>query len=67
VPTRDSNGLYLLKSEDYGASWNPYTVIVESDYTEFEDKQWMAIDRSGGQYDGNIYVTWTGFPAGGGF
>ena len=27
----------------------------------FNDKVWMDVDRTGGQFDGNVYVTWTRF------
>jgi hypothetical protein len=29
---------------------------------DFEDKEYIAVDNTGGAYDGNVYVTWTRFP-----
>jgi len=42
-------------SDDGGASWDGGT------FAHGGDKQWMAIDRSGGIGDGNIYSFWTDF------
>lgn len=55
----DSSYLSLLVSDDKGASWNgPYTVEAEP-IAGTEDKPFMTCDRSGGTYDGNLYITWT--------
>lgn len=51
-------GLFMIKSVDYGESWNEISIVSLDDV---EDKEWFAIDRSGGPYHGNIYVTWTDF------
>jgi hypothetical protein len=32
----------------------------------FNDKVWMDVDRTGGSFDGNVYVTWTRFEGIGG-
>jgi hypothetical protein len=34
-------------------------------YPTFEDKDWIAVDRSSSSYSGSIYVTWTHFSLGG--
>ncbi|UCF34123.1 MAG: exo-alpha-sialidase, partial [Phycisphaerales bacterium] len=43
----------IFKSTDGGASWDGGT------YAYGGDKQWMAIDRTGGIGHGNIYMNWT--------
>lgn len=52
----------LWKTTNNGASWaGPYYVLGEyADY--LEDKEFMAIDRTGGTYDGNMYIAWARFP-----
>jgi len=44
---------HVFKSTDGGATWDNGT------YAEGGDKQWMAIDRTGGMGDGHIYAFWT--------
>lgn len=40
--------------------WN--VVKVRADYNQFNDKEWVAVDNSGGgKYKGNVYITWTAF------
>lgn len=52
----------LWKTTDNGASWSgPFLVFGESTGYD-EDKEFLAIDRTGGIYDGNMYVAWTRFP-----
>jgi len=45
----------VFKSFDGGASWNTGANAHGG------DKQWMTIDRSGGQGTGNIYSYWTSY------
>jgi len=45
----------VFKSSDGGASWNNGTNAHGG------DKQWMTIDRTGGQGTGNIYSYWTSY------
>lgn len=45
----------VFKSLDGGASWNTGTDAHGG------DKQWMTIDRTGGQGTGNIYSFWTSY------
>ena len=55
----------FYKSTDKGLSWTgPVQVpnVPTLDPNLFEDKQFITIDRTGGQYDGNIYCSWTRFP-----
>ena len=48
----DNYNVHVWKSGDGGVSWGPPA------YAHGGDKQWMAIDRSGGASDGNIYICW---------
>jgi len=58
----DSSHLAFLVSSDCGESWNgPYTVS-DTIGPYFEDKQFITADRTGGPYDGNVYISWTRFP-----
>jgi hypothetical protein len=43
----------VFRSTDGGATWDSGT------FAHGGDKQWMAIDRSGGDGDGHIYASWT--------
>jgi hypothetical protein len=51
----------VTKSTDKGLSWS-YPIYLTPDYTAFEDKQFITIDRTGGPYDGNLYVAWARYP-----
>lgn len=51
-------GLFMVKSGDDGSSWDEFSIVS---LTDSEDKEWLTIDRTGGPYHGNIYVTWTDF------
>lgn len=62
VPIYDSSHIAFLVSQDCGATWNgPYTVL-DTIGPYFEDKQFITSDRTGGTYDGNVYLSWTRFP-----
>ncbi len=53
--------IVVYKSTDNGASWTgPVPISVNGPY--FEDKQFTTVDRTGGTYDGNYYVSWARFP-----
>lgn len=45
--------------------WSVGQVAANDEFTQFNDKEWIAVDNSGGSFDGNVYVTWTAFNAGG--
>jgi len=53
----------VSKSTDGGKTFGiPVEASVGvSNPFDFQDKEFMAIDNSGGPYDGTIYVTWTDF------
>ena len=53
----------LWKTADNGTSWSdPIYLLNDADSLYIEDKELLAIDRTGGTYDSNIYVVWTRFP-----
>jgi len=52
----------LWKSTDNGASWSEPIYLFGETTGYQEDKECLAIDRTGGIYDGNMYVGWTRFP-----
>ncbi len=58
----DSSFITFIKSTDNGATWaGPYPVST-SHGPWFEDKQFIAADRTGGAHDGNVYIAWARFP-----
>jgi hypothetical protein len=57
----DYNGLFIFPSTDGGMTWDVPITIVDQTSGAFEDKQWINVDRTGGTYDGRIYVPWTRF------
>jgi len=56
------SAITFLRSTDKGISWDAMTRIEDPSQLYFEDKQFTTIDRTGGTYDGNIYVVWARFP-----
>ncbi len=57
----EPSGIYIQKSTDGGVSWSEPYIAIDSVQGVFEDKQWMALDRSSGPTNGNIYISWTRF------
>lgn len=68
------NGVFVHRSDDGGVSWwRPGPVLQPDnqgvvtywpsalDCSVFHDKEYIAVDNSGGPHDGRIYVTWTRF------
>lgn len=55
----------VSKSTDGGKTFSlPVEASVGvSNATDFQDKEFMTVDNSGGPRDGTIYVTWTDFSA----
>lgn len=54
------SNIVVYKTTDNGVFWTgPVTTGPVGDY--FEDKQFTTIDRTGGTYDGNYYISWTRF------
>lgn len=59
--TYDPNGLFVYKSSDGGLSWGDPVTVINGVPDVFEDKELIACDRTGGPYDGNLYVVWARF------
>lgn len=56
----DSGSVYIRKSTDGGLNWGIPVEVIEahSDPGKYPlDRPWISIDRSGGSYEGNIYIT----------
>ncbi len=59
------SGVYVSTSTDGGLTWGAPVAVAVAAATDFEDKEFLAVDRSGGTHDGNLYVSWTRFLANG--
>lgn len=59
--TSQPNGLFVYHSDDGGVTWSDPVAAVNNVQGVFEDKELIACDRTGGAYDGNVYVSWTRF------
>lgn len=55
----DQGPVYVSRTTDFGQNWNDSPVD-----TLYSDKSFMAVDNSGSNYDGRIYVSWTDFSIG---
>jgi BNR repeat-like domain len=52
-----------MRSTDGGRTWSDPAVIAELTQVsgpdrQFDDKQWIAVDDTGGPNDGNVYLLW---------
>jgi Neuraminidase (sialidase) len=59
--TIQTDGLFVLKSTDGGVTWGAPLQVVDAVPDVFEDKEFIACDRTSGRHRGNLYVTWTRF------
>lgn len=59
------NGIFIRRSTDGGATWEPQDHAVIAQPTQpgipFEDKPGIAADTTNSKYAGNLYVGWTEF------
>lgn len=51
----DETEMRLHKSSNGGVTWSSSILVI----TGFRDKQWFAVDRTGGAGNGLLYMTWT--------
>ncbi len=56
-----AGGVAVSKSTDGGLTWQLPVVIAWNTNSVFHDKEYIAVDATGSQYDGNVYVSWTRF------
>lgn len=61
MPPTGVNGLFVSQSLNGGVTWGPFYPAVNGVAGAFEDKELIACDRSGSQYDGNLYIAWARF------
>lgn len=56
--TKDSGAVYFVKSNNGGLSWSAPVKTIDGAFSSDKtiDRPWMAIDNSGGPYNGNIYI-----------
>jgi hypothetical protein len=56
------NTIAFYRSTDKGISWTgPVPGVWSGSAVTFEDKQFVAVDRTNGTYDGNVYCVWARF------
>jgi hypothetical protein len=59
------NGIFVRRSPDGGATWEPEEHAVIAQPTQpgipFEDKSYIVADNTDSKYAGNLYVGWTEF------
>jgi hypothetical protein len=63
----DKNRLCVARSDDGGLTWPQLGVVIDhagAGPNDFEDKELIAVDATGGAFDGNLYIAWTRYPAG---
>lgn len=61
-PENDTSFIVFYKSADKGISWIGPFPTLPLPGPQFEDKQFITVDRTGGPHHGNVYVSWTRFP-----
>ncbi len=55
------NQLSVHRSNNKGITWDgPFTAVYSSGST-FEDKPWIAVNRTGGPHHGDLYIAWSRF------
>jgi hypothetical protein len=54
--------IVVSRSDDGGRTWEPVpTVVAQGTGTDFNDKDYLAVDATGGPRDGSVYVAWARF------
>lgn len=59
--TSSPNGFYVYKSTNGGVSWGPPMEVINGVPNVFEDKEFIACDRTDSPHADNLYVVWTRF------
>lgn len=61
-PNRVEDGsVFIARSVDGGLSFDRTILVAVGSNQVFNDKPWLAVDNTGGSFDGRIYVSWTRF------
>lgn len=55
------NGLLTVRSTDGGRTWRDSLFAINGDPAAFEDKEMLAVDRTGSPYHGSLYCVWARF------
>jgi len=59
--TTGENQLSVHRSTTQGVTWEgPFAAVVATG-SDFEDKEWIAVDRTEGPRSGDLYVSWARF------
>jgi len=56
-----ASSITVIRSYDKGLTYGPVISAGPYSTTDFEDKQFITIDRTGGTYDGRLYMAWARF------
>lgn len=59
--TSEPNGYFVFESTDKGISWSAPRTVIDQVPNVFEDKEFIACDRTSSPHRGNLYVTWARF------
>lgn len=63
----EQNRLCVARSDDGGLTWPQLGVVIDHSgggSHDFEDKELITVDATGGAFDGNVYIAWTRYPTG---
>jgi hypothetical protein len=56
------SGIAVFRSRDGGKTWEgPFPVVERAPQDKpyyFDDKEWIGVDATGSEHDGNVYVSW---------
>ncbi len=57
------SAIIVARSTDHGQTFTAGVNVsgTTNGATNFQDKEWITVDTSGGAHDGNVYVVWTNF------
>lgn len=50
--------VFVARYIDDGATYHSTTLLEGQAFGTNHDKPWIAVDNSGGRYDGNVYLAW---------
>lgn len=53
--------VFVSRSLDHGGTYNQTILVSTGSVSVFNDKPYLAVDRSSGTFSGRLYVSWTRF------